>query len=409
VPYLNPERSWFRPRRRLAVLGALVIVPLAALSGGAAAKPPPSTVTTLLRVAFASPIDGFALFQTETSPADDAGPPRCALYTVPTSNGGISFGNQGNTIATTSCDAPAGVSGIAVERKGRLLAYGPELKFSRDFGGQWKTAKVPGPVAGLVVAGKTPWALVVTRCRQLSCTVELYNSADEGATWHPARKQPPIRSVASLVARAAEGGTNTLLSRSASGRMVIALPEPQRRVNSPVPTTARVAESNRTDTRWGVSTAPCNSGGWTSELSVASTGALWLACAAQPGAGGQLKTVARAGGAGRRWQLVAASCTTRKHCENALTVNGYLGGLYALSATTAFYVGGRSSLTSTRDSGKSWRPFGAIGGEDTGTAQVTFFNAHDGWAVAQDAYYTSSTLWRTRDGGRTWSPADPVS
>ena len=147
---------------------------------------------------------------------------------------------------------------------------------------------------------------------------------------------------------------------------------------------------------------PCASGDFETELSIAPDGSRWLACASEPSTGVQPKSLAVSDGAAKRWQVVARMCGLGTGCRERMPLFGYLDGLAALSATSAFYVGGRGSLAGTFDGGMKWRTWQRIGGQDAGTLQVTFFGSRDGWAVAQQPGEHSS-LWRTHDGGRIWT------
>jgi photosystem II stability/assembly factor-like uncharacterized protein len=86
---------------------------------------------------------------------------------------------------------------------------------------------------------------------------------------------------------------------------------------------------------------------------------------------------------------------------HVVPLGGYLGGLAAISAASAFYVGDRSSLTVTNDGGHSWRPEPGFAGDASGTAEVTFVDAKDGWAI-DEGFGGHAVLWRTRDGGARW-------
>ena len=85
-----------------------------------------------------------------------------------------------------------------------------------------------------------------------------------------------------------------------------------------------------------------------------------------------------------------------------MPLGGYLGGLAALSPTTAFYVGGRSSLTYTRDAGRSWQVEPGFSGDASGTSEVSFVDASDGWAL-DEGFGAHAVLWRTRDRGTRWT------
>ena len=88
---------------------------------------------------------------------------------------------------------------------------------------------------------------------------------------------------------------------------------------------------------------------------------------------------------------------------------GYLGQLAAVSASTGFLVGGRSSLLVTTDGGSRWRavrPF--IGDTSGGTSQVIFVNRRDEFVLGDDSWNGEApTIWRTTDGGIRWSGMVP--
>jgi photosystem II stability/assembly factor-like uncharacterized protein len=67
-------------------------------------------------------------------------------------------------------------------------------------------------------------------------------------------------------------------------------------------------------------------------------------------------------------------------------------------------MGDRGSLAGPFDGGSKWRTWPRIGGQNSGTLQVTFAGKQAGWAVAR-VVGGGTSLWRTRDGGRAWSKA----
>ena len=71
-------------------------------------------------------------------------------------------------------------------------------------------------------------------------------------------------------------------------------------------------------------------------------------------------------------------------------------------STHRFYIGGRSSLTATHDGGRSWTAEPGFSGDASGTAEVTFVGADDGWAI-DEGFGGHAVLWRTRDGGTHWT------
>lgn len=404
---------WIWSVRAFGVVGGLgsvaAVLPvavgvLAVTVAASSAAPKMLSTTSLLRVAFDSPSRGVGLFQLMRYPASGAGPESCELYVRPTDDGGASFGAAGAAVARTACESTAGISAIVLDRAGELIAYGPQLKVSRDLGRRWTAPRLPGSVAGLAVGDQAVWA-IATRCRvgEQSCVLTLFESTNGGSVWRLAADQPPDRAIASPVALAGESATTTLLAVTASGGVVLALPNRPHEATQPRQT-ATVERSGSDATGWTSSTAAC-SAVYTSELAVAPDGSVWLACADEPAAGTQPKSLTRSLDGGQTWAAIWPACVlSGARCEEAMPLGGYLDGLVALSSQTAFYVGDRSSLTATHNGGASWRAVPGFSGQSSGTSQVTFFDARDGWAI-DGGLGGYSALWRTRDGGTTWTRA----
>jgi hypothetical protein len=310
-------------------------------------------------------------------------------------------------LAKRACGSSSVGPGSIVSVGGEdLLAYGPQLKLSRDFGRTWTTPNLTGSVVGLTVGSGSVWALVTHRCRprQQTCALTLVRSANGGVSWHPVAHQPPQRTVALSVALGGEAGTSTLVGAAPDGSVLLALPELPRGPVDATPLQATVDRLGPGAHHWTTATVPCAAGLFTSDLTTAPDGSAWLACAGEPSAGAQLKSLALSRNGGTSWKAVSPPCPPSPDC-GTMPIGGYLGGVYALSSSTVFYAGGRSPLTGTHDGGRTWRAWQSIGGQDTGSAQVTFYGSRDGWAVAENPYYQSTTLWRTVDGGLKWSKA----
>jgi hypothetical protein len=330
------------------------------------------------------------------------GPSICSLYTRPTSNGGESFGARRAELVRTKCGDGQALSAVAFDRAGVLFAYGPGLEVSRNLGRSWESPRLPRSVVGLATQGQHAWALV-TRCprTEQDCTLTLLESADEGDTWRPPSAQPPDHVVVGPVAADSELGMSTLLSVAPDGTVVLALPGLPPTAKARFRSTATVESLRANAGRWSEVQVPCASSDFETELSIAPDGSRWLACASEPSTGVQPKSLEVSDARGTSWRLVSGMCDGAG-CHQRMPLSGYLGGLAALSASSAFYIGDRSSLVGTFDGGMKWRTWQRVGGQDTGTVQVSFFGSHDGWAVTQGDYGHSS-LWRTHDGGRIWT------
>ena len=359
-----------------------------------AAQPGTVTTTTLLRVAFTSPLRGVGLFVRSMVPENGASTGGCAFFTRTITDGGAGFGRAGATIRTTGCGLGYLVAGIAADGAGDVFAYDPGLFESHDGGASWKAVRLGGTVVALTPSGRSVWVLRESGCPRGNerCTLTLLVSADGGRSWRPAVHQPPERR---LWPGLGAGGALTSLLRSSATAASIVLP-PARGSSA-----ARVEQTVDGGVRWTTGTAPCLAAAWVIDYSVATTGARWIACAGEPGAGEQLKTFARSFDGGRTWRA-GSTCMIGTRCERGMPLGGYLGELAAISAKTAFYVGERSSLTATRDGGRSWTAEPGFSGDASGTAEVTFAGADDGWAI-DEGFGGHAVLWRTRDGGTRWT------
>lgn len=399
APAQGSRRSSFRASRVAALLvGALALV-LTGCESAVDRRPtaaPPRTVavTTLLRVAFTSPSRGVGLFRRSTVPQNGVGSGRCAFFTRTTTSGGAGFGVEGGTIRTTGCGSGYLVAAVAADGAGDLFAYDPGLFESHDGGKSWQPVRLGGTVVALAPAGRSVWALRETGCFQGTgtCTLTLLVSADGGRSWRTAAPQPPKRRFPGALAAALTPNSTWLLHSSATVAAIV------------LPPTARSSAATIEQTldgggHWMTGAAPCLAGAFVIDYSVAPTGARWIACAGEPGAGEQQKTFARSLDGGRRW-LLGPTCVIGTNCDHGMPLGGYLGGLVAIRNKTAFYVGARSSLTATRDGARSWTAEPGFSGDAAGTAEVTFVGADDGWAIDEGF---DGVLWRTRDGGTHWT------
>jgi len=380
---------------RIASVAAGAAMALAAVVA-TAAQPRTVTVTTLLRVAFTSPSRGVGLFVHSTIPENGVGSGRCAFFTRTTTDGGASFGVAGATIRTTGCASGYLVAGVAATGAGDVFAYDPGLFESHDGGASWDAVRLGGTVVALAPAGRSVWALRETGCARGSgrCTLTLLKSADGGRSWRATAHQPPEHSFSAPVPLPLDAS----LLRSSANAAAIVLP--------PVAgsSAATIEQTLDGGGHWTTGAAPCVVGAFAIYYSAAQTGARWVACAGQPATGEQEKSFARSLDGGKTWLAGASPCLigTITTCHRGMPLGGYLGGLAALSPTTAFYVGGRSSLTFTRDGGRSWQVEPGFSGDASGTSEVTFPSASDGWAL-DEGFGGHAVLWRTRDGGTRWT------
>ena len=381
-------------RRRGLASSALVVVAALALACGAVGAQSPTVTVTLLRVSFSSPSRGVGLFLRAVGSGSGAG--RCTLFTRTTTDAGVNFEPTHAPILAAACGSEYPADQIAGDGAGDLFAYGPGLIESHNDGTSWQRVRLGGTIVALSAVGRAVWALRVSGCQPGSgvCLLTLLVSADAGRSWRAAVHQPPRRRFPWPLTGVQTSDSTWMLRSSATAATIVLPPAPR--------SAAAIVEQTRDDGgSWTATTAPCFAGAFAIEYSVAPSGARWIACAAEPGAGAQQKTFARSLGPGLAWQR-GLTCAIGTRCEKGMPIGGYLGGLVAISAETAFYVGGRSSLTTTRNGGRSWAVEPGFSGDASGTAEVTFVGIDDGWAVDQ-GFGGHAALWRTDDGGARWT------
>jgi photosystem II stability/assembly factor-like uncharacterized protein len=357
----------------------------------------------LVRLAFFSLESGYGLFE------EDA--PTCGVLVGFTTDGGGRFGRL-VPVTTGSCSGAASVSELAFDDHGDGFAYGPDLFETHDGGSSWRPVPQPGQVLSVAALGSSVW-MVETGCSrstnpQSPCPMRLLESIDGGSTWQPVVTPAGL----TLNSGFASGGGQTWLLRLSQTTAYLSSNLP---IGTPVqvPTTAPLWVTSDSGRTWSARSIPCGFPAFVVSLSAAPDGTLFAVCAGQPGAGNQLKSVLRSSDGGATW-TVAFPCDSTgasipANCAATVLSGGYLGGIDAVSSTTVFLVGGRSSLLVTRDGGATWKVVAPpIGDTSDGTSTVTFFDPSNGIVLGYDGMHDDvSTIWSTADGGLTWCSVVP--
>jgi photosystem II stability/assembly factor-like uncharacterized protein len=368
----------------------------------AAATTPPGPTTTSVptegigAVAFFDAHRGYGLFVERDGAS-------CSLAVASTTDGGTTFSKR---VTVTSSDPPATwcfSSSMSFDPSGDGFVVGPGLFVTHDGGATWTDTHPPGPVLSVVPLGRSVWRLDASCANTDSatlCDLHVAVSSDGGRTWATTPGALPQTPVMSVMA-------NTWLVRTSLSSAYVVIPSP---ASGSAPTRLfATADGGRS---WQERPSPCPLGGTlVSLLSEAPGGTLWFAWAGQPGAGNQLKTVVRSGDGGQTWQGGQCTSGNTSSYPQALISDGisggYLGGLVATSATTALIDGDRNTVRLTTDGGSTWIiPDPRIGGQDNGSGGLFFANSQDGWAASLE-YRSAGSLWRTTNGGRSWSQAWP--
>lgn len=164
-------------------------------------------------------------------------------------------------------------------------------------------------------------------------------------------------------------------------------------------------------TSWAARPVPCHIGAMAASLSVAPDGTLFVVCSGEPSAGFQPKSVLRSADGGLDW-VVEVDCVLvpkpSPGCSSDVN-GGYLAGITAVSSSTVFLFGGRSSLLVSRDAGAEWglvHPF--IGDSGGSSGPVLSFNRNEAVALGSNPRSDEApTIWATFDGGVRWKALVP--
>lgn len=344
----------------------------------------------LQAIAFSSPSDGLGVFSKES--ADSV---TCHDYVGHSNDGGATFVSLVRAVSS-NCTTFDFAPSIVSDGHGDDFLYGPRLYVSHDNAKTWTQSLHFGTVLDVDAVGLSVW-LIESGCtpsdnmRSIPCSVRLYVSMNGGRTW----------SASKAFARGVNG-----MSSGANGQSYLA------RVNrtsaylmlapslkSGVPSVAPLWYTSDGGATWSKRDVPCHIGAFSSVLSVDASGTLMAACASEPGAGNQIKSVLLSTDGGLHWTL-----KTESNIDY-----GYLAQIDLLNSEDAFLVGGRSSLLETRDGGIHWRAVQPlIGSSAGGTAQVTFFGGTHGLVLGNDdSDNENMTLWSTANAGRNWSVEIP--
>ena len=359
----------------------------------------PETSEYLSTVAFFNLEDGFGLYMSQ-------GPAGCQALVGPTSDGGATFGPL-VAVASWQCSAPAPVESLAFDDHGDGFLYGPELYVTHDDGRSWTrdTVQQYGDVLAVAALGQSVW--MVEGCGATSppgpCTMSMLQSTDGGLSWLESPGSPTYMSPSSA-------GQTWLVRISQTTAYWVSTPAAN---DEGVDTFAPLWFTDDAGETWSAREIPCGMEQWSVALSAAPDGTLVAVCSGEPGAGSQPKSAWRSTDAGSTW-TTEFSCPLpgsgpSPGCPSDQLTSGYLGGIDAVSAQTAFMVGARNALLVTHDGGAEWQGVASgIGGSGGGTDQVIFFNAADGLVLGDNEDNQEfESIWHTTDGGESWTVVVP--
>lgn len=358
-----------------------------------------STVTarptlSLEVIDFSSPSNGLGVF-TEEFPSGLT----CKDFVGKSIDGGANFNSLVHAMSWNCANSDFSTS-LTSDGHGDVFLWGPRLYVSHDDARTWIRDLQSGSVWDVDAVGLSVW-MVESKCTHAdtvsssSCPIRLLESTNGGRTWGQSPTTP--QGAASGISSGAHGQSYLdRINRSTAYLML----EPQSNPGGG-PSVAPLWYTSDGGKSWSNRQVPCHIGALSSVLTVAPSGALMAACASQPSAGSQTKSVLESTDGGSTWTLKTDS-----------DINfGYLGAIDLVSSREAFLVGGRSSLLVAHDGGTRWQAVQPlIGSSAGGTSQVIFFDASHGLVLGNDDNDNEHlALWSTTDGGEHWTVRLPVA
>jgi hypothetical protein len=340
--------------------------PTPQLSSAAVVAPTPSPLGPQLSIASFTAVGTDTYWVLGATPGCSAG----CTGVERTTDGGKTFERVGVTNTKTALPALGGLTSSTV-RDIRFAdathgwIYGGALLATTDAGDTWTPVTMPGLVVDLAAVHGTAWAVVQTSATAKTLSFALYRSnyllAGSASAWQQVAL--PVQLSGDSPSLAVQGTTAYLLG----GSDVITLP-----VSGAVSSSA----------------GPCRAG-LPGQLSAgASSAILWASCGGTTDA-----AVYVSADSGKTWKAVTTS-----------TVSLSVGGI---SATTAILGRPSSPLAILHATGATspvTEPTFAV----AGFSFIGFTNATQGYAIAQQSV-GGSELWRTLDGGHSWTTVSIVS
>lgn len=288
---------------------------------------------------------------------------------------------------------------------GWLVDMDGNLFGTTDGAKTWRAEATPHPVVSLEAVGRTVWRLEQDcPTPQDRCRYTLVTSEDGGRRWAALDPQPPIgrSGMSSLTPGLVRPSAEVAYVFSDGGDYPGAghSGDPPPEEWNPDPVMARTADGGRT---WSTVKPPCPArglgGARGADLATSAPDDVWLVCQDEAGSGAmQPKHLHRSSDGGRHWS------------EDLGTPNAGNGGRTAAgSPRRACRGGSRTSISCTRDGGRTWFfPIAdsADNPRDGGVAVYQLVDDQHGWAIGQDLHSGNyDVVWRTIDGGETWTPS----
>ncbi|MGH3410423.1 MAG: WD40/YVTN/BNR-like repeat-containing protein [Streptosporangiaceae bacterium] len=350
----------------------------------------------LVSIAFFNPTSGYGDFETGSTPA-------CSVEVAATSNGGATFAPP-VAVAPWCTARPE----IAFDDHGDGILYSSTTNVvyvTHDAGRTWAAGKEPGNVLSVEALRTSVWMLTVScpvtqpSSTAAVCQLTVSQSTDGGRTWRTSVAQPR----ASPPVPGASAGSGELIRLSQTTAYVLGGPSNLGDGQLSTVPLWYTGDGGRT---WTSHLLSCGMPAESVFMSAAPTGALYGACAGQPGLGNQMKSVVASTDGGASWYHPRGCNPTPRLAQSfpgwCVTGfgGGYIGGIVAVSSTTAFIYGDRLGIAKVVGGGAAAR-------YSTSLDNAIFFSPSVGVALGLTPDNSGPAVWHTDNGGSSWNLVTP--
>ena len=312
------------------------------------------------------------------------------------------------TFGHFACGNYMGVSEVAIDGRGDVFAYGPELFVSHDGGRTFARDLQPGAILAVSAVGPSIWMLEAhcpanaAQAVSMPCPLALFTSNDGGRTFAQDAHLPRAAVRAGDVSHGPGLRSNWLQRPSAGVGYVFVPPFFGSQAGASSPNAESVYRSADGGVSWTQSSIGGCANAFVAEGSVNPQGQVMVICSGQPAAGYQAKSVFVSPSGGTAWQPRFGCMKLGCSSVNSPLNSGYLGLVAFISPTTAFSGGGRSQLLVSRDGGVSWHPVPGVASNGGDTYSGAFFGSV-GYIFGDEGSVSQGYIWTTTDAGVSWS------
>jgi len=325
----------------------------------------------------------------------------CADKVGPTSNGGALFAPL-VTVTTWPCvDNSIPTSSLVFDHRGDGFLFGPDLFVTHNSGRTWSRIRTAGDVLEIDPIGSSIWMLQ-TACASPTtrhCPIRLFVSDDGGRNWSPSK----LALSGQINPAAVATFENVAMLDRVNRSFAYLVSDPTMNNKGSPAEPALLWRTTNSGASWTKRSIPCGKWNWYVTLSVAPNGELFAACAGQPSAGRQGKSVLSSNDEGLRWHLRSSY----RSFSSALG-SGYLVSIDAMSAKTLLLVANISSLLVSSNAGADWQYKDQLfSGAESAAPLAIVLGTKDAVILGDTIKSPAQLLWHTTDGGEHWSSVLP--